>query len=398
MRTVAAIALLGLVDAGVARSEAAHDATAEIARHCLPCHGAAGTAPIKLDTPESLRRHRTLAALLVAEGTMPPAVNLASHATARRMLSADERTRILAVLEGDAAIAIEPVHAEPAVQDARLLLAPARRWTMPARGGARLRTFVAPTETRRVRGIRWADPAELAQSPIRFASLAVDTRGVFRRLEAASRAEGGEGDGGVESMGNVGATPSGAIGALSRVAPECTLPRGFHFEIPRGDVVVEVLAEPIGRTASVLPRIAWIEEAADESSRPVRAIAMPVRTLALEAATCQTQRLEHAVSRDVDIVGIMVKGGAFLRSARVTAGVALVDIPDFRMAFNEPFMLRAPHRVPAGGAIVAELGFDNTADNPQQPSDPPQAVFAGLPPFGEDAIVIVLYADAVPSR
>ncbi|MEY5032500.1 MAG: hypothetical protein RL354_1531, partial [Planctomycetota bacterium] len=362
--------------------------------------GAAGTAPIKLDTPESLHRHRTLAALLVADGTMPPAVNLATHAGERRTLSAEERTRILAALEGDAPIAIDRarVHAEPAVHDARRLLAPERVWTMPSRGGARLRTFVAPTDARRVRGIRWADPAELAQSPIRFASLAVDTRGVFRRLEAASRAEGGAGDGGVESMGNVGATPSGAIGALSRVAPECILPRGFHFEIPRGDVVIEVLAEPVGRTASVLPRIAWIEEAADESSRPVRAIAMPVRTLALEAATCQTQRLEHVVSRDVDIVGIMVKGGAFLRSARVTAGVALVDIPDFRMAFNEPFMLRAPHRVPAGGVIVAELGFDNTADNPQQPSDPPQAVFAGLPPFGEDAIVIVLYADAVPSR
>jgi len=398
MRAVAAVALLGLVEACVGGSANAHESTAEIARHCLPCHGAAGTAPIKLDTPESLRRHRTLAALLVADGTMPPAVNLAAHTTGRRALSAEERGRILAALEGDAPIEVERARPEPAVQDARRLLAPERAWTMPARGGAQLRTFVAPTDARRIRGIRWADPAELAQSPIRFASLAVDTRGVFRRLEAASRAEVTEGDGGVESMGNVGATPSGAIGALSRVASECVLPSGFHFEIPRGDVVVEVLAEPIGRTASVLPRIAWIEDAVDDSSRPVRAIAMPVSTLALEAATCQTQRLQHAVSRDVDIVGIMVKGGAFLRSARVTAGVALVDIPDFRMAFNEPFILRAPHRVPAGGAIVAELGFDNTADNPQQPSVPPQPVSAGLPPFGEDAIVVVLYAEVAPSR
>jgi hypothetical protein len=68
------------------------------------------------------------------------------------------------------------------------------------------------------------------------------------------------------------------------------------------------------------------------------------------------------------------------------------------MAFNEPFVLRNPHRVAAGSAIVAELGFDNTTDNPQQPSDPPLPVQAGLPPFGEDAIVVVLYASAASSR
>ena len=40
--------------------------SADIGRHCLPCHSATGTAPIKLDSPEALRRHRTLASMLVA--------------------------------------------------------------------------------------------------------------------------------------------------------------------------------------------------------------------------------------------------------------------------------------------------------------------------------------------
>ena len=383
--------------------------TADIARHCLPCHGATGTAPIKLDSPEALRRHRTLAAMLVADGTMPPAMNLAANAANARTLSSAERARIIAALEGgspvevvaakddtrtdaDAKVRARMVSPEATMSPADARISPSQAWTAPARGGARLRTFTAATAARKVRGIRWADPAELAQSPIRFASFAVDTRGVMRRLEAAS----GE-SGGVESMGNVGTTPSGALGALSRVAPVLMLPEGFHFDVPAGDLVMEVLAEPIGRPAEVLPRIAWID-AAETDARPVRALALPVASLALEPGECTTRRLTHVAQGDLDIVAVIVKGGAFLRSARVTAGAAITDIPDFRMAFNEPFVLRNPHRVAAGSAIVAELGFDNTTDNPQQPSDPPLPVQAGLPPFGEDAIVVVLYANAASSR
>ena len=382
---------------------------ADIARHCLPCHGIAGTAPIKLDSPEALRRHRTLAAMLVADGTMPPAMNLAANAANARTLSSAERARIIAALEGgstggiaaaandtrtdaDAKVRARMVSPEATMSPADARISPSQAWTAPARGGARLRTFTAATAARKVRGIRWADPAELAQSPIRFASFAVDTRGVMRRLEAAS----GE-PGGVESMGNVGTTPSGALGALSRVAPVLMLPEGFHFDVPAGDLVMEVLAEPIGRPAEVLPRIAWID-AAETDARPVRALALPVASLALEPGECTTRRLTHVAQGDLDIVAVIVKGGAFLRSARVTAGAAITDIPDFRMAFNEPFVLRNPHRVAAGSAIVAELGFDNTTDNPQQPSDPPLPVQAGLPPFGEDAIVVVLYANAASSR
>lgn len=410
------IAASGLIAVGVAArlatgSGPGADAgiSADIARHCLPCHGTTGTAPIKLDSAEALRRHRTLAAMLVADGTMPPSVNLAANAANARTLSSAERARIIAALEGgstggiaaaandtrtdaDAKVRARMVSPEATMSPADARISPSQAWTAPARGGARLRTFTAATAARKVRGIRWADPAELAQSPIRFASFAVDTRGVMRRLEAAS----GE-PGGVESMGNVGTTPSGALGALSRVAPVLMLPEGFHFDVPAGDLVMEVLAEPIGRPAEVLPRIAWID-AAETDARPVRALALPVASLALEPGECTTRRLTHVAQRDLDIVALIVKGGAFLRSARVTAGAAITDIPDFRMAFNEPFVLRNPHRVAAGSAIVAELGFDNTTDNPQQPSDPPLSVEAGLPPFGEDAIVVVLYANAASSR
>ena len=381
-----------------------------LATHCLPCHGSNGAAPIRLDTPEAVERHRLLAAALVEDGTMPPSI--AGGRVRSRALPSEDRLRLAALLRSATPPAVPSPHPAPEERDAANLaatlatalattLAPQHAWTMPASGGARVRTFVIPGdarptdgaaqgagETLRVRGVRFADPGSLARSPIRMVSIAADPRRSMRRLDAA------DGEPGIDAMGNIGSVPSGALGALSRTSVRFELPPGFHLEVPPGDIVVETTCEPIGRRAAVLPRIAWIPAAATDT-RAVRAIALPVRGLAVDAGSCQTQELRHRMAEDADIVAVIVKGGAFLRTAAIAAGeAALVDVPDFRMAFNEPWCLTEPVRIGRGAELVARLGFDNTADNPQQPSSPPRDVVAGLPPYGEDAIVIVLYAVA----
>jgi mono/diheme cytochrome c family protein len=399
----------------------AADATRMLATHCLPCHGSNGAAPIRLDTPEAVERHRLLAAALVEDGTMPPSI--AGGRVRSRALPSEDRLRLAALLRSATPLALPSPQPAPEEHDATVhgatihdatihgatmpattlatTLAPPHAWTMPASGGVRVRTFVIerdarPTdgaaqgagETLRVRGVRFADPGSLARSPIRMVSIAADPRRSMRRLDAA------DGEPGIDAMGNIGSVPSGALGALSRTSVRFELPPGFHLEVPPGDVVIEATCEPIGRRAAVLPRIAWIPAAATDT-RAVRAIALPVRGLAVDAGSCQTQELRHRMAEDADIVAVIVKGGAFLRTAAIAAGeAALVEVPDFRMAFNEPWCLTEPVRIGRGAELVARLGFDNTADNPQQPSSPPRDVVAGLPPYGEDAIVIVLYAVA----
>lgn len=375
-----------------ARGAWADDGGALLARHCLPCHGEASVAPISLSTPELVRRHRLLAEALVADGTMPPSLAAGNRWIGSRGLSAAERDAVIAALR--AGVLDAPSNAPASAAETVRTASPARAWTMPASGGARLRTFVAPVEPMRARGVRLVDRGSLAESPIRFVSIAADPRGSFRRLEAGGEAGG---EAGVEAMGNAGASPSGALGALSRIAPEFMLPDGFHLEVPAGDIVIETLCEPIGRSAEVHPRLAFIPAAQGES-RPVRALALPVRALQLEAGQCRSFEVRHECARAIEVVSVIVKGGAFLRTVAVDAADArLIDVPDFRMAFNEPWTLRTPLRVEAGGEIVASFGFDNTRDNPQQPSEPPREVEAGLPPFGEDAIAVVLYAEVQPT-
>jgi len=384
-----ALSLGCMLAVSAAHSANAEDGQALLVRHCLPCHGAGAVAPISLATPELVRRHRLLAEQLVADGTMPPSLALGNDRIRSRALSAGERDAVIAALRAGSAAAASPPRT--AIEPGAQVALPAAAWTMPASGGARLRSFAARVESMRARGVRFVDRGALAESPIRFVSIAADPRGSMRRLES------GVGEAGVEAMGNVGPSPSGALGALSRVGSEFRLPDGFHFEIPSGDIAIEVLCEPIGRPADVRPELEFIP-APPGGSRPVRALALPVRSLHLGAGECRAFEARHRAPSDLEIVAVIVKGGAFLRTAAIDAGsTRLLEVADFRMAFNEPWTLRTPLRVDAGAEIVARFGFDNTRDNPQQPSEPPRDVEAGLPPFGEDAIAVVLYAEAQPT-
>jgi len=65
-------------------------------------------------------------------------------------------------------------------------------------------------------------------------------------------------------------------------------------------------------------------------------------------------------------------------------------VPDLRMAFIQPLLLKTPLQLGDGDIVRATFGFDNSIANPQQPHDPPRPVVTGMPPEGEDATVVLL--------
>ena len=407
-----AFAILLAVNAARAAT-AVDDAAAIFTRQCLPCHDARGSAPLRLDSVERIARNRTLARMLIEDATMPPSIALpdANGLLVDRRLSVADRATLLNALSSSAFVnrAFAGITSGAPADSTEPTFAPPHGWTLPNPSPSP-NTATAT----RVRGVRFADLGAREQRPIQMAFLAADPRGILRRLEEADDgAEDGAENGGFEAMGNVGPVPSGALGAVSRVRPSFELPDGFCFEIPVGFIAIETLCEPIGRRTRVLPELAWIP-AREGDTRVVQAIAMPAKALRLSANSCSTIEIVHPVAVDMDVVAVLVKGGAFLRSVDVEievelkvsdagkAGAALrtrlLGVPDYRMAFAEPWIFTRPQRVAAGATIVARLGFDNTADNPQQPSSPPQDVESGLPPLSEDAMVVVLYAPARNSR
>ena len=385
----------------VALAAGATDAPELLRTHCLGCHAGHAQAPIRFDTLEGVQRNRGLMRALIEDRTMPPWLPSDEGAplTHRRRLDDATREALLAALatreSADRAFASLAPPLPPEI-DCPDIFGPRAAWTMPATGGMRLRTYladVAASAPTRVRGARFAEPRDLGLSPLRFVSLAPDPKRTLSAMEVGGVA-------GFESMGNVGRVPSGALGALSRVATAFELPRGFAFDLPRGGVAIETLGEPVGRERPVDPTLAWI--AADTAdTRTVHPLAFFPSRLVLEPGEISERTVEQPMPRAMDVVGVIAKGGAFLRSVRLEATAAdgatsvLLDVPDFRVSLLEPWILREPVRIEPGARLAMRLGYDNSAANPQQPSRPPQRVVGGLPPDHEDTLCVVLYAEVM---
>ncbi|MBM4052767.1 MAG: hypothetical protein FJ270_08525 [Planctomycetes bacterium] len=388
MGTIAAMVSIAL-GAGSADSSPA----AVWARACVVCHAAGGPTIIDLSTQAGVLRHRGLSRALLLDGTMPPSI---SHAHAGPLaglhaLQPGERDLLLQALSTrqQAAKAFAelapPPRSEPLVGPS---LVGRGCWTVPARGGMQVRTMLIPIEAgrpHRIRGISWQpEPG----TPIRMLSFAADPARLLRTMEATP----GEP---LECMGNAGAVPSGALGAVTRTMTSFVLPDGWAMDLPPGDLAIEVTAEPAGRAMPVRPSIRLLPARASDS-RTISAVAMMPSGLELAPGACEERVLDHATRGATPFVGAIVKGGAFLRSVAIDAigptGAArpLLAIPDLRMALVQPLLLETPLQLADGDIIRVTFGFDNSIANPQQPHDPPRPVTTGMPPEGEDATVVLL--------
>jgi len=388
MGTIAASILVAL---GVGAAESSLSAL--WSRTCVSCHAARGPTIVDLSTPAGVLRHRGLSRALLLDGTMPPQISH-SHAgplSGEHGLTPDERALLVQALstreETAKAFADLTPLPQTAVKSEHRLVGRGS-WTVPERGGMQVRTMLIPIEVgapNRIRGISWQpEPG----TPIRMLSFAADPARLLRMIETAP-------DEPLQCMGNAGAVPSGALGALTRTMPSFMLPDGWAMDLPPGDLAIEVAAEPAGRAMPVRPTIQLIPARASDS-RTIHAVALMPSGLELAPGACEERVLDHATHGSPYLVGAIVKGGAFLRSVAIDAvgptGAVrpLLSVPDLRMAFIQPLLLKTPLQLGDGDIVRATFGFDNSIANPQQPHDPPRPVVTGMPPEGEDATVVLL--------
>ena len=106
-------------------------------------------------------------------------------------------------------------------------------------------------------------------------------------------------------------------------------------------------------------------------------------------------RDEHTLKRDVDVVGLfphMHLLGRTIAVAAVLPGGAvrpLLSIRDWDFAWQSYYQYAQPVRLPAGTKLVASWTFDNSADNPDNPSTPPRRVRFGEQTTDEMGVVIL---------
>ena len=95
------------------------------------------------------------------------------------------------------------------------------------------------------------------------------------------------------------------------------------------------------------------------------------------------RRTSYTLPRDVTLVGIVPHMHLLGKSMRAIATLpndqkrTLIDVPRWNYNWQDEYYYEHPFRLPKGTVIELEAAFDNSSDNPSNPSHPPKRVTWG---------------------
>jgi mono/diheme cytochrome c family protein len=386
---------LGAKVVGEADVTFSRDVAPIVHARCVSCHRAGEVAPFPLATCAEVTSHAAMIVETIRAGIMPPwmpAANEAHPFVGDRSLSDEEIDTITAWVEGGCP---PGNHAdEPALptftagwQLGRpdLVLRMPEAFSVPAEGPDILQHFVIPIDLPEDKVVAAVEFRPGAPRVVHHAVLFLDVSGAARRLDAATPEPG------YGKFAGPGFLPSGALGGWSPGNTPRRLPGGRGRHLKKGsDLVVQVHYHPDGverRDRSEIGLYFLDEPTAAivaDRDRLVGSIWTSAYDIDIPAGAADWRTsASYALPKSVTLVGIVphmhLLGKAVTVRAELPDGTIeqLVDIPAWNYAWQDEYYYEQPFSLPAGTRIVMEGVFDNSADNPSNPSKPPRRVVWG---------------------
>lgn len=360
-----------------------------IRQNCVACHRPDGIGPFSLITYEQVSRRSRQIAEVTASGYMPPWKPSREHGPplmGERRLTAAEiatlaRWHDAGAPAGDLARLppMPPESGDWRLGPPDLVVGLPEAYALPAEGGDVYRNFALrlPIDgTRHVRAVEFRPRTKLA---VHHALLLLDNTGRARERDDADPGPGYEGMG----IGS-GMPPSGHIvGWTPGQAPYEAFP-GTAWEIrPGTDLVLQLHMLPTGREEPVAPQVGLYFSAEPPS---LQSFVFQLRNFDLaipagEANHRVREKLEipaavrvlslyphaHYLGRDLQLYAVLPSGEKQW----------LLRIPDWDFKWQGDYRLQTPLKLPAGTVLHMDYTYDNSAENPSNPSSPPVDVRGG---------------------
>lgn len=258
-------------------------------------------------------------------------------------------------------------------------------FTVPANGPDLLQNFVLPVEIPEDKMVAAVEFHPGNKRVVHHAVLFLDDKGQARKLDAATPEPG------YGNFGGPGFLPSGALGGWSVGNTARRLPNDMGRYLKKGsDIVVQVHYHPTGKEEvdqSELGLYFVDKPVADLLKQPAKLVGsiwMANYEMDIAAGEANYKRsTTYTLPKDVIMVGIVPHMHLLGKSMRVTATQpkhppeVLIDIPVWNYNWQDEYYYEKPIRLKAGTIIVVEAVFDNSADNPSNPSSPPKRVTWG---------------------
>jgi len=378
-------------------------------QHCSNCHRPGEVAPFPLLTYRDVAKRASLIQSVVDERSMPPWKAEAGfgHFADERRLSDDQVAMInrwieLGTPEGKA----EDLPEAPKFVTGWQLGQPDQIVTMTdsfdlvAEGPDLYQCFVLPFKMPDGKYLKAVEYRPGNRRVVHHAVLTtLATRIAQTRLKEA--------DG--KSFAS-GLAPPGQLlpGQLAFWTPGMTpreLPRGFAMDWPENvELVLQLHLHPSGKEEKEKSSIGLYftdEKPKDQLKLTIlnnSRIDIPPGEKEHEVTVTKTIR------SPVEVYGVFPHMHLIGRSVKVTAKLPdgsvepLISIPDWNFNWQHYYQYKTPVKLPEGTVLEGRWTYDNSSDNPANPSHPPKRVTYGEQTANEMAILTIDYIETGPSK
>ncbi len=395
MRRAAAAAWMAVAPVAWAGARGTPTFTRDVApilyEHCASCHRAGGAGPFPLIQYSEARRHARQIAAVTASRYMPPWLPEPGYGdfAEERRLSAEQMATLAAWARGGApegpADALPPAPRFPdgwQLGTPDLILKAAQAYALPAGGPDVFWNFVYEPGLKQTRYVRAIEIRPGDARLVHHANLIVDPAGSTRSREQ-------DGRGGFPGMDlAVERTTFDFDSHFLFWKPGSkpySEPPGMAWALePGGLLVLNTHMQPSGRVETVKPEVGLYFTSEAPKKLPMLVQLENDQALDIPAGDRDFEvRDDFRVPMDMDVLAVYPHAhylGKLLEGYATLPGGArrwLIRIPRWDLNWQAVYRYREPVFLPKGTVVSMRYHYDNSADNPRNPHQPPQRVEAG---------------------
>lgn len=377
---------------------------------CASCHRAGEVGPFPLLTYADCRKRARMMLQASRSGYMPPWHPVEGHGSfvgETRMSAQDvdaiERWIQGGRLEGD------PADAPPAptftegwqLGEPDLVVTMPEGFTVPADGPDIYRNFVVPLELEQDRWLTAVEVRPGARSVLHHVIFGFDTTGSARRQDGQ---DGQPGFVGMRGQG-VGESTSGLGGWAVGGQPQ-HLPMGLARRVPAGaDLILRSHLHPSGKQ-EIEKTTLGLYFSKVPPTRSMVGLQLPPQFSVAKGIDIPpgeaNYELEDSFELPVDCLAVSIGGHAHMVCEEMQVFAtrpgaereSIFWIDDWDFDWQNRYLYREPVELPAGTRIDARIRYDNSADNADNPFDPPRRVRWGFQSKDEMGSVTLLLVAA----
>jgi tetratricopeptide (TPR) repeat protein len=380
---------------GQARAQAAQRSTVTFSedvapilfQQCAPCHRPNGSASFSLLEYDDARGRARQIAAVTASRTMPPWQPEPGHGEFEgdRRLT-DEQIRVFQAWVDQGTAEGDPSRLPPPprwTSDWQLgepdLVLTTPRYTLRADGPDRFRNFVVPVPGGLLRYVRAWEFRPGNARVVHHATMQIDAGGASRQFDDQDAESGYEGLIAPSARAPDGFFLDWAPGHRAQVATD-----GTAWQIPgHADLVMMLHLRPSGKEETVQASIGLYFTPTPPARQPVmlrltrQQLDIPAGTSRYEVADSYTLPVAvevHTVQPHAHYLAREMHGFARLPDGTTKE---LIYIRHWDFNWQDVYRYAVPIVLPAGTTLVMQYTYDNSAENPRNPSRPPRRVRYG---------------------